>query len=72
MAVQESLETSVSPYMGNCIKRWEHLTPSPRAVYESCHLPLSFLMFERGVEGFQVSLGDDLTQWESSGENRIS
>ena len=67
MAVQESLETSVSPYMGNCIKRWEHLTPSPRAVYESCHLPLSFLMFERGVEGFQVSLGDDLTQWESIG-----
>ena len=67
MAVQESLNESVSPYMGNCIKRWEHLTPSPRAVYESCHLPLSFLMFERGVEGFQVSLGDDLTQWESIG-----
>ena len=67
MAVQESLEQSGSPYMGNYVKRWEHLTPSPRGIYGSCHLPLSFLMFKRGVEGFQVSLGDDLTQWESVG-----
>ncbi len=67
MAVQESLEQSGSPYMGNYVKRWEHLTPSPRGIYASCHLPLSFLMFKRGAEGFQVSLGDDLTQWESVG-----
>ncbi len=67
MALQESLHESISPYMGNCVKRYEELFPSPHAVYESSHLPRSLLMFRKGVEGFQMILGDDLAQWDSIG-----
>ena len=67
LALQESLHESISPYGGNCVKRYEDLAPSPHAAYESCHLPRSLMMFRKGVEGFQVTLGDDLAQWDSIG-----
>ena len=67
LAVQESLENSVSPYSGNCVRRWEKIEPSPRAAYISSRLPRGLLMFKRGVEGFQTLLGDDLAQWDSIG-----
>lgn len=67
LALQESLYESISPYSGNTVKRYMDLEPSPHAAYESSHLPRALLMFRKGVEGFQVHLGDDLAQWDSIG-----
>lgn len=67
LALQECLEESVSPYMGNAVKRWIDVKPSPHPTFQSCHLPLSLLLFRKGLEGFQVTLGDDLSQWNSIG-----
>ena len=67
LALQECLFESVSPYMGNCVKRWTDVKPSPHPTFQSCHLPLSLLLFRKGLEGFQVTLGDDLWQWDSIG-----
>ena len=67
LALQESLFESISPYSGNAVKHYMDIAPSPHAAYESCHLPRALLMFRKGVEGFQVVLGDDLAQWDSIG-----
>ncbi|MBR2372667.1 MAG: hypothetical protein IKA87_00385 [Lentisphaeria bacterium] len=67
LALQESLYESISPYMGNGVKHYMDIAPSPHAAYESSHLPRALLMFRKGVEGFQMVLGDDLAQWDSIG-----
>ncbi|MBO4491596.1 MAG: hypothetical protein J5944_09580 [Lentisphaeria bacterium] len=67
MTLQDSISESPSAVGSNRVKSWLTLKPDPHPAYHTCHLPLSMLVFQRGVEGFQFFLGDDLSQWESIG-----
>ena len=71
LAVQDAQIQTVGPYTGSKVKSWIPLTGGrTRAdieAYRSRWLPDSMLVFQRGLEGFQMNLGDDLSQWESIG-----
>lgn len=66
LAVQKALPEVSDPYRGNCVLDWIDLKPVPHKIYHhSRYIPLSMLVFRKGLEGFQVTLGDDLCQWDS-------
>lgn len=70
-AVQESLNATGDPYMGNRVKSWLPLTGgkhrNDRNAYFSRWLPVATTVLKSGVDGFQFTLGDDLEQWDSIG-----
>ena len=66
LAIQKALSEVSNPYQGNCVDAWIDLKPIPHRNYHySRYVPLSMLVFRKGIEGFQVTRGDDLDQWDS-------
>ena len=71
LAVQEAQIQASYAYGSNNVKNWIPLyagtARSDAEAYISRWLPVSMLVFRRGVEGFQFTLGDQLAQWDSIG-----
>lgn len=71
LAVQDAYIQAPYAYAANNVKSWIPLfsgkARSDAEAYLSRWLPVSMLVFRRGVEGFQFTLGDQLAQWDSIG-----
>lgn len=62
-----------SPYaiQANTVERWMDMTHGDSyqdyPVFTASALPLSVLLLKKGVEGIEMSLGDELHQWDNIG-----
>ena len=57
----------------NLIRKWEtmhHGTRQDMPVFASERLPVSVLLMERGVEGIEMALGDNLSIWNGTGKHQ--
>ncbi|MBN1672467.1 MAG: hypothetical protein JXR37_15610 [Kiritimatiellae bacterium] len=73
-AVRQATALDANAAGANGVRAWLPLSGGRRRedfpVLTTRYLPLSVLMFERGLEGIEYGLGDDLGAWDGVGRDR--